>query len=408
MEKKIHIRLDYAPLDVAVSLAVLSENSPVTQTYDGSTGEYEPNRQLTPTTIVPMVVLNAQDGSITDAIGNESLAQMVWYVDNVDISTLSEWAGQYEIVEEGDYRGGITIYKNIEPRQTATLRFEGVVCDTRTNLNYPICTEEIILSTIESDEGGGYTLAVEDDTAIRYDQFKDRLFAYEYAVSHGYEEESEEEREKAMDNHAYLHTMPIILYAGKSVYEGEYTVKVFEVTGWDGSALTTEEITINDDDDNEFNEISPTQLVIDLRMVEKKDYLLCAYVEDEMVASLQFGISRLHTPFTTLLVNQAARKATDTTRQDKCYIISASRLLKYAESVIRIQWYTDTAYKTEVLHGEGTKIEYSIANTGAGDTSDDGWIDEYVDARQKDPHVVALSDDGDVYCDENNETLIFN
>lgn len=407
-QSRTHIRLDFAPLDVAVSLAVLSTGSAVTQTYNASTGEYEPNRQLTPTVIYPSITLDAQDGSLSTAYGNQSLGSFQWYVNDSKIEDVWTEGSDYELITSGEYKGGIRIYKNLKVTEGVSMHFEGVVNDSRTGQNYDVVSESITLITLEMTEDMNFTLCVEDDTSIQYDPFTDLLFEYEYKVSHGLIEDTTTGRRNVTDSHSYPHTIPLRLFAGNGLYDGDYEIRVFEILGWNGNAAELEEITVGDDDDNEFDEISPERLVMDLRMVDKKDYFVRAYVDDEEVAEIQLSVSRAETQYKVHTVNAKPRRATETTRKDRCYVFSNGRRLEYPESVIRLLWMTDTANLKGVEHGEGTEVEYTIESTGAGSLQSDGWIEEYIESEQKGIHEVAVDEDGDVWTDENGNTLIFN
>ena len=89
------IRRDFAPLTVSVAIACDSAYSPLMQVYDAQTGEYEPNRQLSPTVIRPEVNAVASDGSWPNHSANKALANLKWYVNGVNITTLSAWTGKY-------------------------------------------------------------------------------------------------------------------------------------------------------------------------------------------------------------------------------------------------------------------------------------------------------------------------
>ena len=59
---KKRIRLEFAPLNVAVSMVLLTPNSPLVQVCNTLINQYEPDRTLTPTVVLPQVVANASDG----------------------------------------------------------------------------------------------------------------------------------------------------------------------------------------------------------------------------------------------------------------------------------------------------------------------------------------------------------
>ena len=91
------IRRDYAPLTVSASLVCDSAYSPVMQVYSAAQNEYLPDRTLSPTVLRPIVNAAASDGSWPTPSANAQLANMKWYVNNVDITTLPAWSGLFTI-----------------------------------------------------------------------------------------------------------------------------------------------------------------------------------------------------------------------------------------------------------------------------------------------------------------------
>ena len=148
--QKKRIRRDYAPLTVMTGLVCTTPLSPVTQVYNSAINEWEPDRTLTPTVVHPDVTAHAKDGSWKTPQANASLASMVWKVNGVDISTLNEWQGLYEINLVGATRGDITIRKNLQPGSYLELSFEAVLADNRLGVNIPIICDPIVLSTVDN------------------------------------------------------------------------------------------------------------------------------------------------------------------------------------------------------------------------------------------------------------------
>lgn len=67
----------YEPLDVSQRLVCLTDGSPATQVYNTDTGEYEPNREITPTVIYPDITAWASDNSWANKQCNSILTK--WY-----------------------------------------------------------------------------------------------------------------------------------------------------------------------------------------------------------------------------------------------------------------------------------------------------------------------------------------
>ena len=398
---KKRVRIDYAPLNVAVSLVCLTSGSPLTQVFNAKTNTYEPNRELTPTVIKPNVTINANDGSIKTPYGNSMLASMKWFVNGTDISTLDEWKNKYTILTDGANRGSIQISKNVEVEKVYSLHFEAEVADSRLGVNVPIKTDSVNLSTTDKSETD-YSLSVLEDPVILYNPFLDKLLAYDYKVAHGLITASSDARNEALDVNAYERTIPIYLYHGAGLSENSYTVKVFKIN----SDKTETEITAADD--NEFNEIAYDHITMDLRMVTKQDYMLRAYVDGKKVDQWQFSVGRVYPDYRIRGTNGTSIAPTDTDRYDKAMVDCDGNIVENAENIISILWYTATASKRKVQHNEGGETLYTLESTGIGKNYDDDWIDEWTESNQKEEYSVALDESDNELVDENGDTLIIN
>lgn len=396
--KKINI--NYAPLNVAVSLSCLSSGSPLTQVFDAANGEYEPDRELTPTLIKPTIVANASDGSLGTAYGNASLADMKWYVDGVAIEE-SAFAGYYEVTTSGEDRGTISISMNVPVNTRYQLHFEAVIADTRLGVNIPIKTDAIVLMTTDASEDS-YSLSIAEDQAIQYNPFEDNLLAYDYEVAHGLVTASASAEETATDANCYLRSIPVTLHLGDEEVDADgYEVSVFSV---DGTTLT--EVTASDD--NEFNEISSTEIVMDLRLVEKADYVVRAYVDGEQVAQIQYSVGRIYPSYRIETKNGADFTASDVTRYDEAMVSSNGNIVENPGNLILMKWYTDTSTITEQEHNEGYRCAYDIASTGIGKTSSTNWVEQYIVSEHKGIYSVAVDVDGNYLTDGDGNQYIFN
>ncbi len=400
------IKIDYAPLTAAVSLVCLSKGSPLTQVFNGATGLYEPDRDLTATVIKPLVIVNASDGSLSSPYGNSMLAEMHWYVldedgESVDMATDSEWSEYVEIATSGSDRGTLTLSKNIPVGKQYSIHFEAVIADTRLGVNVPIVSDELVLSTTDASEDA-YSLEIAEDTAIKYNPFEDKLYAYEYKVAHGQIEADADTEEAATDSNCYLRTIPITLYRGTDALDADgYTIKVFQLDGTTQTELTA-------DDTNEFNEISSSQIVMDLRLVTKADYVVKAYVEDEIVSQIQYSVNRLYPKYRVKAKNGCDFAPTDKTRYDEAMVSSNGNIVENPGNLILMVWYTDTANKTGLQHNEGEKCQYVIDDTGIGKTSSTNWLEQYIMTEHKEALSVAVNEDGDELTDEDGNQYIFN
>lgn len=394
------IRRSFAPLNVSVSIACDSAYSPLMQAYRAATGEYEPNRQLSPTVIRPIVTASAPDGSWPVPSANSSLANLKWYVNGVDIATLPEWVDQYSIDYAGSTRGSITIYKNIAPGNNITMRFEANLVDSRLGVTIPICTEEMVLSTVDVAEDT-YSLSLSEDKNLRYNPLLDKLQLYEYKVAHGLIAPSPVEEAAAKDGNEYKRILPFNLYKGGEQQTTGFTVKLYKVN----SVSSITEVTSSD---YEVVSVSTSQIELDLRLIEKANFMLKAFVSNEEVARLQFSINRIWADFTCNPCNETPILPDQTERYDEVQIDSEGKKIECPGSVIKITWYTDSATKTAVQHNEGGSTVFQLEKTGVGKDYTNDWIDVYVDAQQKEAHSVAIDESSNILTDESGNILIFN
>lgn len=394
------IRRSFAPLNVSVAIACDSAYSPLMQAYKAATQEYEPNRLLSPTVIRPIITASAPDGSWPVASANASLANLKWYVNGVDISTLSDWVGKYTIATAGSTRGSITITKNIAPGNNITMRFEANLVDSRLGVTIPIKTDEVVLSTVDVAEDS-YSISLSEDKNLRYNPLWDKLHLYDYKVAHGIISASASEEAAAKDGNEYKRVIAFNVYQGGTKLTSGFTVKFYKVN----SASSITEVTSSD---YEVLSISTSQIELDLRLITKADYMIKAFISNTEIAKLQFSINRVWADFSCRPSNETSILPDQTERYDEAQVDSEGKKIEYPGNVIKITWYTDTAEKTAVQHNEGGTTVFQLEKTGIGKDYSNDWIDVYIEAQQKEAHSVAIDESSNVLTDESGNILIFN
>ena len=400
---KKRIRVDYAPLNIAVSMECITPLSPALQVYNSALDEYEPDRSFTPAVFWPMIMANANDGSWHNQYANHILTQMKWFVDGVDISTLQDWTNLYEIDNtDSSYRGAITIKRNLEPSEQFSLHFEGVITDPRLGTVLNIISDPIILSTQDVSEDS-YSISIGDDQIIQYNPVQDKLHLYNYKVAHGIVTASAAAEAAATDENAYLRTIPVTLYQGDSIVQSGYTVKLFRVN----NPTSFTELTAGQD---EVVAITATGITLDLRQVTKSDYLVKAIISDSARVSpqVQFSVNRVYQNYECRPTNGTSINPGDVQRFDKVMVDSEGNVVEYPESIIRMIWKTDTDTITGQEHNEGDSTLFTIAKTGIGENYDDDWMDIYIESEIKEMHKKAVDENGDHFTDENGNKFIFN
>ncbi len=397
---KQRIRLEFAPLNVAVSVLCITPNSPLTQVCNTITNEYEPDRTLSPTVILPQVVANASDGSWKEPHSNSFLAQMKWEADGVDISTIPEWTGKYEIGTVGSMKGSLTVKRNLTPGEQITLIFKGVLVDTRTGVTYPIQTEPVVLSSSVKSQDQ-YTVGIGDSQIIQYDASKDKLSIYEYKVAQGIISASSSAQTAATDENAYIRDIPVSVFRGENLVTTGFTLSYYRVN----SDLTLTQLQATDD---EIIAMNNSHIVLDLRLITKGDYVVRVTAEQRTVAQMQFSVNRIYQNYRVRPTNGIAISPSDRDRCDKAMVDCDGNIVDYPEVMLKMTWKTDTATLKGKTHNEGERTAFLLSSTGIGDNYTNDWLDVYVEFENKEAHCVATDENGDVFTDENGEDYIFN
>lgn len=397
---KKRIRLEFAPLNVAVSMVCITPNSPVTQVVNTILNQWEPDRSLTPTVLLPQVVAGAADGSWPEPHSNQYLADMKWLSDGEDITTVKAWQNLYEIGTVGSLRGSLTVKRNLLPNERITLVFKGTLVDRRTGVNYPIETDPITLSsTVKSLDT--YTVGIGDSQIIRYDVFKDRLAIYEYKVAQGLTAASTSAQVAATDENAYIRRIPVTVFRGEQPITQDFTLKYYRVN----TDLTLTEVVATDDEVVSFDN---TQITLDLRLLTKADYLVKVLADSHEVAQIQFSVNRVYQGYNVRPTNGVAINPSDTERADEAMVDCDGNVVECPEAMLRMIWKTDSSTITGKTHNEGQRTAFLLSSTGIGDNYTNDWLDVYVEADFKEMHSVATDENGDILTDETGTELIFN
>lgn len=409
ISNKKRIRIDYAPLTVAVALESLNAASPAMQVYNAIEGQYEPDRGLYPAQFCPRVIALANDGSWAQQDVNALLGSMRWYVNGEAIDTLGEWRGLYTIADgKGDTpRGTITIKRNLPPGSTCALHFEAQLNDPRLGVNIALRSNPLNLTTEDAAEDA-YTIAINDSQRIAYDPLCDRLLLYRYKVSQGLTEASDEAERAATDANAFLRTVAVYVYCGETVMKEGYTLTLYRKSGDTLTALTPGQ--------GELAALvplpvgaTPASFTLDLRLIESGDYILKAAIDktSRTPAQIQFSVERLYHSYDCHPTNGCGINAGDTQRVDSAMVSSEGRVVEYPAAYFEIQWYTDTAAKSGVAHNTGERAAIDLAATGIGDTADDSWLDVYTASEWRGVYGAAM-DGQATLTDEEGNTLIIN
>lgn len=394
----------YEPLDVSQRLTCLTDGSPATQVYNSATGEYEPNREKTPTVVYPDIVAWASDNSWANKQCNSILDEMVWKVNGVDITTIASWKGKYEILQDGSMRGALKVMRNLTREERCSLTFSAVIPDHRLQTRLKVDTEELILSTYNKTEDT-YGLSFGDTDKILYNPFLDKLALYDYKVAHGLVAFSNNERNACYDGNQYERSVPLQIYKGVKEINTGYSIKVYKV----GNSNTLVDVSSGH---SEVTKVTSAEVGFDLRMIKSGDYVIRVIVDKKVVAQKQVSFGRTYQEYEAEVLNLTSIYHDDKQKTHKALISIDTGKVECPESILDIQWLTQAVdvsnnATTEKQWNVGDTVVYNIEETGVGDTINDG-IHVIFDASFKEAMQDAVDKDGNVYTNADGETYIFN
>ena len=395
----VRIRRSFAPLNTAKSIVCVSAGSPTTQVYNVADSSFEPNRANTPCVLHPDITAYASDGTWKYQQANAVLANMVWLVNGEDISNV--WAASdYSINQDGATRGDLTIFRNVVVAERFALRFKADIVDYRTNVNVHILTDEVVLNTV-AKSNDSYSMALEDDETIIYNQMTDRLLLYDYKVAHGMIAASGAVRNDCMDEKAYSRNIIFHIYKGaKSIISG-YTIKLYKMSG---SSMIEMNVGMN-----EVVGINPTYITLDLRLIDSASYVIRAFVGDTEVCNKQISVSRTYPKYSVSAGQNVDISPGVDNRQQIALVNSEGNIVECPANVLKLNWSTiaenDGATTTRQWQ-EGDTAIFNISDTGLGENADDE-LEIRCDAEYK-PSFDFFSDGSEPLVDENGEYLIGN
>ena len=137
--KREHTRVKFEPLNVSCSLVCLTPQSPMAQVTNAtlSPAEYEPDRRVSPTLVLPEVRAIDLDNVFQHGAVNQylTLDNMEWTVNGEPIEEVWYEGVDYEIIKaDNDTRGALKVFKNLGANEKAVLHFKGKFLDWRTGI----------------------------------------------------------------------------------------------------------------------------------------------------------------------------------------------------------------------------------------------------------------------------------
>lgn len=395
----------FAPLDIAKSVVCASPKSPFMQTMAGD--KFFPDRTQSGYECIayPQINATAKDDSWDSKKSNMSLANMVWKVSTgtewKDISKINAWSGKYSIdTSNTSNRGTLTIRRNLSSNDKQQLIFEADLYDYRTNSVVHLITDPITLYT--ADKGADtYGMGIREDTDISYNPFLDKLALYEYKVANNITSASTEARNACFDGNQYECHIPIDVYKSKDRITSGFSIELYRgTTKMSASSAASP---------NEIISISTSEIVLDLRLVEKNNYTIKAVIGGKAVAQFQFSASRFYPSFGQpkfMVCNDI--EWGKIYRSNKAILEYNGRVVEYPNRIVELQWHTEATngnIVTSKSWQEGNSCYFSIKESGLGDVESD-YLEEQIEYGQR-PANDYLLDEGDNYLlDEDGNPLI--
>ena len=420
------IRRTYLPLTQSNGVVCdTPDSSPMVQVYNAESNTYEPNRQLIACVVRPVICLKAGDGSMNEPIGNKSLANIKWYANGVDISTIDVWQDGYSIntTSTDEHRGTLTVTRNIPPGERWELKMEAVVNDPRTNTNVPVSTGPVMMYTTDKSKDA-YSLNMSGDRICLYDPLNDVLADYEYEDSHGLDVAAAATLGEAQVHPtAYLMRRSLMLSKGGVEVAAQTTNGSTTTDNWNLEVYhvnaSTGALTILDaDEPNELVDITPVDssdrmlygkgwmFRMDCRLIEGASYMVIAKIGGTEVGRVPFAVRRQYNSYKPRTENDNYINSDENRRIDHAHVQYNGRVMAHPERSIRMVWMTAVGM-TETAHGEGTDFNVPLGELGMTDSIVE-QMEMWLNVAQKDRHALAVDENGAVLTDSDGTPLIFN
>lgn len=386
------LRREVEPLTVAMSVACMTPASPATQVFDASdeTGaQYSPDRTLMPTVLRPVVSASASDETWDESNSNVRLANIRWYANGQDISTLADWQGLYDIYTTSDEsRGSLEIRRNVTVAETIELHMEADLLDQRAGRLVHVSSDTITLQTSARSEPE-YSLHLEDDPVMEYDVMLDDLSVDDYNRAHSLAHLSDSDRQAAMDSrNSYLRRIPLTLMRGgrEILSSTDIRYRVYRVNA--DSTLT--ELGGGWDECASAGAVG-TPARMDMRLVEGGCYMVramrTANGKETEIARTQFQLKRRSRVYTAQPCGQARLKDGETVRMDMAAVKSERQPVARPERILEMRWMTETAGGKVTQHSDGSIGRIDLTRAGAvGLSGSADEMDVWLEVRERGVH----------------------
>ena len=410
--KRGHTRVKFEPLNVSCSLVCLTPQSPMAQVANTTLSpiEYEPDRSVAPTLILPEVRAIDLDNVFQHGAVNQylTLDSLEWTVDGKSINSVWTEGVDYEIIKtEDDTRGALKVFKNLGANEKAVLHFKGKFFDWRTGIILDVESgDEALICT---DKGENIMQCHIDKPVIEYDPLFDDLLLYDYKKAR--EISVYGSRADYINGKSFEQTINVVLTDGTTecaTLPDGISMKLVKL-GSDTALVA------NSEENPEVMEISYPNIKFDMRLIDKADYEVQFLKGSTMVCRATIG---LHTSCTMPVLGQGAI-GSDIAASQKEYFNSvllnlADRQVEYPELYYLIQWFTQAKYNdngtwkyaTQKTWQRGVNMEAAVADLGIGLTQNNSFFDFWFELEAHKPCQLLTDEDGLILTDEDGNFLI--
>ena len=407
-----HTRVKFEPLNVSCSLVCLTPQSPMAQVTNAtlSPAEYEPDRRVSPTLVLPEVRVIDLDNVFHHGAANQylTLDNLEWTVDGNPIGSVWTEGVDYEIIKaDNDTRGALKVFKNLGANEKAVLHFKGKFIDWRTGIILDVESGDAALTC--TDKGEDIIECHIDKPVVEYDPLFDDLLLYDYKVARGITVNGE--RADYINGKSYEQTVNIVLTDGTkecATLPAGVSMKLVKL-GSDTALVA------NSESNPEVMEISYPNIKFDMRLIVKADYEVQFLKGSTMVCRTTIG---LHTSCTMPVFGQGTSGSDIAASQSEYFnsaiLNLADRQVEYPELYYLIQWFTQAKYNdngtwkyaAQKTWQRGVNLEAAVADLGIGLTQNNSFFDFWFELEAHKPCQLLTDEEGLVLTDEDGNFLI--
>ena len=407
-----HTRVKFEPLNVSCSLVCLTPQSPMAQVINTTLSpiEYEPDRSVSPTLVLPDVRAIDLDNVFQHGAVNQylTLDSLEWTVDGKSINSVWTEGVDYEIIkEDNDTRGALKVFKNLGANEKAVLHFKGKFLDWRTGIILNVESGDAALTC--TDKGDDIMQCHIDKPVVEYDPLFDDLLLYDYKLARGITVQGS--RADYINGKSFEQTINVVMTDGTTecaTLPDGISMKLFKLGS--NTALVA-----NSEANPEVMAISYPNIKFDMRLIDKADYEVQFLKGSAIICRATIG---LHTSCTMPVFGQGTSCADIAVSQKEYYnsvlLNLADRQVEYPELYYLIQWFTQAKYNdngtwkyaAQKAWQRGENMAAPVADIGIGLTQNDSFFDFWFDVNAHKFCQPQTDENGLILTDEDGNFLI--